>query len=125
MTMAPKHHTAPVQISNLLTALGEECVKLSELTNSVQAVLWDILAESDVSDKQIRGLQALDTLNQIQMDLAHALHGTASQVPADLTINTDTLIHRLTLHDVKKRLLQQNEDGTQARQNASGEPDLF
>lgn len=116
----------PIELHTFLRALGGECMKLSDMTNGLQDVLFDVISKSDLSVEQIQRLQGLDALTQVQLDLAHVLDGAAQQLTDGMTVDTVELATRLKLNDLKLRLFNSEDPSPHSETpNVSGDLDLF
>lgn len=104
MTQAIEKSSENMELSSFIEALSDECISVSEITIMIQNTLWDMLEESYISPENMRKLQLLDTISQVQVDVAHALKSMALNIPDDLTIDRGILANDLILHDVKQRL---------------------
>ncbi|MEL6521169.1 MAG: hypothetical protein AAFQ66_09395 [Pseudomonadota bacterium] len=101
-------------------------MKLSDMTNGLQDVLFDVISKSDLSVEQIQRLQGLDALTQVQLDLAHVLDGAAQQLTDGMTVDTVELATRLKLNDLKLRLFNSEDPSPHSETpNVSGDLDLF
>ena len=121
-----ENHTGSLKLHLFLKALSEECVNVSETTLSIQNALYDILEGSYISPENMNKLQLLDTIAQIQMDMARALTSIAIDIPENLTLDRRALDSELTLHEVKRRLGIINDSSRCSDTKfTSGEFDVF